>query len=1001
MFKRKSLSVICLVVCLAWVIAGVASAGITGKLTGRVYDKSTGVSLPGVNIIIKGSTMGAASNLKGEYFIINVPVGTYVMTASMMGYAPLEVQNVRVSADMTTTIDFPLGETQLDIVKEVVVVAERPMVDGTVTSSSKLISGSEINKMPVTSFTDVVANQAGAVETGGGYSSGLHIRGGRDNEVVYVVDGVIANDPVYQQRGVNIETNAIAEMSVISGGFNAEYGEAMSGIVNIITKEGTPRYGGSVEYHTDALLNGTRYDYGTNKLELSFGGPVPTVKNLKFFVSGAVDDRDDRDPGIIPKPWNDLQRESGTAKLTWKAANSLKFTLGGNWASSKWHTYRHSRSKGNWLKDNYLRESGNLQVNLSTTHTVNQSTFWNLNLSYFNTYAKLQGQNGKGYLDWEIIGGGLAWVDYARQHVNDAGTAYESWYDTQWQSWVKRWDPELEDSVQVTPEWAWEYYYTQVTNDGDGYAHRDSATGELVWDYLVWQQEAYNNRYYDTGNWEIQGEEGQEELVYVPFDLDGYLQEVADSPDHKSGLYNGDIHNFYYHDRDEYYHFIYDFVPWWHDRNTTFYTADFSITSQVNRTNQIKFGTYFRKGDLDLTDMQFLNRNPYSDHYHKEPDYGAAYIQDKFEFEDLTINAGLRFDYFNPKSDHYIDLDNLDQGMKKVEAKSEFSPRLGISFAVTDKSVMYASYGHFFQPVELGELYQSLNANVTTGRPLIGNPDLPPQKTVAYELGLKYAFSPDVSGEVTAYFKDVTDLLATRKLNTLVQDNPATIDMFIIEDFAVIKGIDVTLSKRAPRFLSGTLTYSYLNAQGTGSSPREGYYLYSSSTTPIPKREYPLEFDVTNSLKANINFYLPPDYGPELYFFKPFSDLNCNVQLNFSSGPPYTPEDSRGNPSSDVGSRRMPATQSTDFRIDKIFNVNEMFNYGFFVDVRNFFDVENIVDVYRNTGLPDDNGNPPDREGYASEEDYLTAFANWKLRYKDPGNYGNPRIIRLGVTLRF
>ena len=476
---------------------------------------------------------------------------------------------------------------------------------------------------------------------------------------------------------------------------------------------------------------------------------------------------------------------------------------------------------------------------------------------------------------------------------------------------------------------------------------------------------------------------------------------MADSPDHKSGLYNGDIHNFYYHDRDEYYHFIYDFVPWWHDRNTTFYTADFSITSQVNRTNQIKFGTYFRKGDLDLTDMQFLNRNPYSDHYHKEPDYGAAYIQDKFEFEDLTINAGLRFDYFNPKSDHYIDLDNLDQGMKKVEAKSEFSPRLGISFAVTDKSVMYASYGHFFQPVELGELYQSLNANVTTGRPLIGNPDLPPQKTVAYELGLKYAFSPDVSGEVTAYFKDVTDLLATRKLNTLVQDNPATIDMFIIEDFAVIKGIDVTLSKRAPRFLSGTLTYSYLNAQGTGSSPREGYYLYSSSTTPIPKREYPLEFDVTNSLKANINFYLPPDYGPELYFFKPFSDLNCNVQLNFSSGPPYTPEDSRGNPSSDVGSRRMPATQSTDFRIDKIFNVNEMFNYGFFVDVRNFFDVENIVDVYRNTGLPDDNGNPPDREGYASEEDYLTAFANWKLRYKDPGNYGNPRIIRLGVTLRF
>jgi outer membrane receptor protein involved in Fe transport len=986
-----------LVVVLSLIALQAVWAGTTGKITGRVYDASTGVPLPGVNVIIQGTNMGAATNLDGDYFIINVPVGTYIMTASMMGYSPLEVQNVQVSADLTTTIDFPLGETQLDIVREVVVVAERPIVERDVTSSSKRLDGATIERMPVTTFTDVVANQAGAVETGGGYSGGLHIRGGRDNEVVYVVDGVIANDPVYMQRGVNIETNAIAEMSVISGGFNAEYGEAMSGIVNIITKEGTPTYGGSVEYTTDLPLDGTRYDFGTNKVEMSLGGPVPLMNNMTFFVSSAIDDREDREPGIIAKPNNDLFRNSGTAKLTFKPANTLKMTLGGNWAETEWHSYSHGRSKGNWLDQVPKSRSGNLQVNLATTHTVNQSTFWNLNLSYFNTWRTLKGQDGKDYRDWRAIGGGLAWVDYARLHVNDAGTALESWYDTETREWSMRWDPELGDSVQITPDWAWEYYYTQVANDGAGYAQVDSVTGELVWDYLVWEQEANNSRWYDTGNWEIQGDQ----LVYVPFDLDKYLDEVANTENHKSDEYNGDIHNFYGHDWDDFYHFRYDFVPWYHDRQTTFYTADFSITSQVNKSNQVKAGGYYRFGELELTDIQFLNRNPYSDNYIKEPVYAAAYVQDKFEYEDLTVNAGVRFDYFDPKSDHYIDLEDLSQGMDTVDPKYKFSPRLGISFAVTDRSVMYASYGHFFQPVELGELYQSLNVDFTTGRPLIGNPDLPPQKTVAYEIGLKYAFSPDVAGEVTAYFKDVTDLLASRKQTSLFQDNPVTYDMFIIEDFAVIKGIDISLSKRASEFLSGTLTYSYLNAQGTGSSPREGYYIYSSSTTPIPKREYPLEFDVTHSLKANANLYLPMDFGPELFFFRPFADLNLNVQYNYASGPPYTPEDSRGNPSPDVGSRRMPSTQTADMRIDKMFNIGDMFAWGLFLDVRNLFDVENVVDVYRNTGEPDDNGNPPDIEGYATEEAWREAYENWQVRYRNPFNYSNPRLIRMGAMVQF
>ncbi len=149
MYRRTSVKLFFLVVILSLVAIQMALAGTTGKLTGRVYDKSTGVPLPGVNVIIQGSSMGAATNLDGGYFIINVPVGTYTMTASMMGYSPLEVQNIQVSADLTRTIDFPLSETQLDIVREVVVVAERPIVERDVTSSSKRLEGADIERMPV------------------------------------------------------------------------------------------------------------------------------------------------------------------------------------------------------------------------------------------------------------------------------------------------------------------------------------------------------------------------------------------------------------------------------------------------------------------------------------------------------------------------------------------------------------------------------------------------------------------------------------------------------------------------------------------------------------------------------------------------------------------------------------------------------------------------------------------------------------------------------------
>jgi outer membrane receptor protein involved in Fe transport len=972
-------------------------AGTTGKIMGRVADAQTGQPLAYANVILKGTSMGAAANESGEYFIINVPVGEYTLTGRMMGYADVELQGVWVSADLTTHMDLKMTPQVIEAKEVVEVVVERPMVDRGITASTRIVDGDAIEAMPVSDFEDVLVAQAGVSETDAERSGGVHVRGGRSGEVTYVVDGVNTTDPVTMTRGIIIDNNAIAEMSVLSGGFNAEYGEAMSGVVNIVTKEGGSTLNGGVEYYTDDVFGNVGaddYDYGTNNVNFNLGGPVPllntALNEATFFVSGAIKDTDNREPGIIPKPWNDSKENSAAGKLKIKPSPSIKVVFSGNWAEREYHSYSHVRSKGNWLKERPLFERGNNQVGATLTHTLSPSTFYTVNVARFDTYLKRKPQDGRDYRDWRIIGATLPWVpDSYRSLVDGMWEGDSVYYEDV--GWV-RYDIENQKWYGLTEEEAWRRYY-----EGLGWVSVDSLTGELVWDNLLHQKEALNYRWFDTGYWDFN--EDSTGVVYYPFDADQYLWEVANSPDHKSDEYRGDIDTWDRRDRDEFRHFYYGFIPWWHDRNTTHWTGDVAVTHQLGSYNQIKAGAFLRKSTLKLIDLQFYNDNPYSDHYEMEPTNMAVYLQDKIEYEDLTVNLGLRWDYFDPKASHFAQLESLDVGLQETDPKDQFSPRLGVSFAVTDRSVLYASYGHFFQPVELGELYQSLNADVTSGVPLLGNPDLPPEKTVAYEVGLRHAFTPDLAGEVTAYYKDVENLLATRDVISTLRDNPVNYTIFKIEDFAVVKGIDVTLTKRAADYLSGSLSYSYLDAKGSGSSAREYYYLFRDTETPLPKQEYPLEFDITHSLKANLNFYLPQDFGPALGGVHPLGDLNANMQFTYATGSPYTPTDSRGNPG-DIGSRRLPATQNTNLRVDKYFSTGRL-DVGVFVDIRNLFDYVNVVDVYARTGQPDDDGNMPVRESYATEEEWRAAVENWKRYCKDPDHYGQPRTVTVGMTVNF
>ncbi|MEN8192821.1 MAG: TonB-dependent receptor, partial [Bacteroidota bacterium] len=189
-------------------------AGTTGKISGIVTDATTGEVIPGCNIMVVGSTMGAASDINGEYFILNIPPGTYTIRATMVGYKNYIVDQVQVITDLTTKIDFEMVETSLEMDEEVVVVAERALVQKDETSKQAIVSSEDIMNMPVNSIQEILTTKAGFTVDANG---DLHVRGGRSDEISYMVDGVKMEDPLYRETNNNFNKDAINEMVIISG----------------------------------------------------------------------------------------------------------------------------------------------------------------------------------------------------------------------------------------------------------------------------------------------------------------------------------------------------------------------------------------------------------------------------------------------------------------------------------------------------------------------------------------------------------------------------------------------------------------------------------------------------------------------------------------------------------------------------------------------------------------------------------------------------------------
>jgi outer membrane receptor protein involved in Fe transport len=939
-----------LVLCSFLTFISVCFAGSTGKLAGRVTDKSTNEPLPFVNIVIVGTTTGAATDVDGYYTILNLQPGTYSVKASAIGYNSVLTENVKIQIDFTTKIDFALSSTSVELGQEVVVTASKPLVQKDLTSSTAVINSQDIQALPITSFQDALQLQTGIVKDQNG---NFHFRGGRSGEVSYWIDGVPVTNAYNGGTVVDVNKNSIQEMQVVTGAFNAEYGQAMSGIVNIATKSGTNDTHGSVTAYEGAYLTqNSDVFYGTQKVDPFSGSTVNKISWLEGSLSGPIindvlfyyaDARYYSTGGYLfgqrkyntfdiantidVNPENWVIQQTGDGSLVSMAPNieayaQGKLTLKITPAFTVSYDYILDNTHGKNYDFAYKYNPDGLLSNfkkgylnsLTITHAVSSSTFYTVGLSdYFTDYRE--------YLDQNSFS------------LSDLFTRKDP-FDQQY----------INTKLLVAPE-------ATFLTGGTNMAHNVRSTNTYV----------------------------------AKIDL---TSQVSNNHEIKTGA----IFNYY--------------TLFLHNINLHMSQVD-------NNRDPVVDGNPFLEDpvvipSIESQDNQFYQHNPWQ---------ASFYAQDKMEYQSLIVNFGLRLDYFHPDGktladpadpNIYLPLKPQNQDSivapggtheqavakrmsywyKDASNKWQVSPRLGVSFPITERGVIHFSYGLFFQIPSFERLYENpmYKLPVTGGSTnlgIIGNPDLKPEQTTSGELGLQQQLTDDISIDFTGYFRDIRNLAGTLNEIQYVFGGTKIYSEYVNTDFGFIRGMVLSINKRFSGGISATLDYTFQIAKGNASDPASSFNLRNSGVQ-AETQLIPLDWDQTHTVNATINYVNKTD------------DWGGSLVLRFSTGQPYTPQGITNVGTLVYNSQNIPSSTNIDLSLYKDFTIGPSI-LSLFLRINNLLDTKNPKQVFTDSGQPDWSLDEQQQLRIGAPHQ-VSSITDW---YTRPNYYSEPRRVELGTTISF
>lgn len=822
-----------------------AACSTTGIIAGVVTTEE-GEPLIGASVMVEGTGLGAITDSNGEYSIAGLPPGSYSVTARMVGRATSRAEGVMVEAGLMTRMDLSLGVDPSGHT-EIIVMESRRNILQDVPSTVHVIDLTDPRTISAGGIVDVVADQPGVVSHGGE----LHVRGGRAGEVDYLLDGVSLRSPMDTGFDVELPLAAVSSASMMTGGLGVEYGNAMSGVVNLVGEEGGEELEGSL-----LLRHGSMTVSGTDRGEMAYMEESDEVscRDGLTSVEGSVSGPEPLTRYILPALGLELP---GTVRVS--AAGRIGI-------SGRDTTDTRGHWENGWRGD----VSGMGKV---TWRPVPRTS---LSLGALGSHRE------SGWNEW-------AWSRYHRPAYLEVGPVLGRSQD-------------LALPVRFGETTGLIANVTQLLGS--------ETTLKLTLGGLRFQE--WHRVRDPEGGWI--GED-----VNPVFWLTQYAPEDRLSDD--EGFYHTGVH-----------------PNVWLDSKATVGTAMLDLDASPGTRLRYKLGGAFTYYDLYRLNVYALSRGQvYLSQWEAWPHAVAGYAQGSYRFPGGVIaTAGVRADVFDANTTFFSGEEGAET---EVEPKWQVSPRLGFSVPFSERSVFFATFGHYFQMPPLYSLFLQTSFNFAEERVVLGNPDLGPESTQLVEVGVRHYIDRLTEFSLSAYYKDITGLVSTE------EHYEGTYYVFTNDDsHGMARGIELDLTRRAGSNISGSLSYSLSVAKGRYSSMLERYNYGQQGVVYFSSEENYLDWDQTHTLGADLRLSLLAGEGPSLAGLRPLERTTLGLSWDYGSGVPYTLPPQSGE-LVETNTERYPANMQTDLTLTRRQPVGPV-ELELMLGVYNLFGRRNVVEIY-------------------------------------------------------
>ncbi|PIE51996.1 hypothetical protein CSA37_08815 [Candidatus Fermentibacteria bacterium] len=832
------------------VFLSLASAASTGIIAGIVTDTG-GIPLVGATVSIEGTPYGTMTTSSGEYVIPSLDPGEYILVARMVGRNTSRVEGVTVEANNTSRIDFTLaidasGSTVIRVIES------RTHILRDVPATAYQLDLSEIRTMTGSRIVDVVASQPGVVQQNGE----LHVRGGRAGEVDYVLDGVSLRSPMDNRFNFDIPMSAISGATLMTGGLSIEYGNALSGVVDLVGKEGGERF--------EAMITG-RYGDMTSSMIASAEQIFMEnrdvdqcrtgLRNVEFSLSG---------PGL--------------SSIGLEVSGKTSFSFTGQFSTSG---EDNLDTRGNWSYNWINDGSGIAKIG------YRPSPGTNISVSVLGSYSE------HGWNQW-------AWSNYERLSFVEGHMLLPGSEDFALPAMFSQTTGLLTNLSQLLGE------KTSLNVSIASVLHQN------------W------NRIYDENGGFI-GEDCDPLFWLTQYFPPALLEDSL-------GFYYYGLHN-----------------NVWHDSKASVSTLNTEVDYNPNPRLRFKAGIQGAYYDLYHYNMYYVSPgNSYLSLWDAYPHSGVAYAQSSYRFSGGVITTlGIRGDYFDANTTVF----NSEQGMEAdVKAKTHISPRFSFSVPFSERSLFFATYGHYFQIPTMNSLYMSTSYSTGSDRVIAGNPDLDPEVTTLFEVGIRQELDRFTDLGLSFYSKDITGLVST--------ENHSEGQYYVFsndDSHGNVIGLETSLSRMPGSNVSGQLYYTLSIAKGRYSSMLERYNYAQYGVVYVSKEDNYLDWDQTHQAGATISLTSFQGQGPEFAGLRLFENSSLSLSWRYGSGMPYSlpPVESE---LIETNTMRRPFTMQTDLSFSRGFNAGRG-RFKLMLAVYNLFNRKNIEHIY-DTGLFHNTGDP-------------------------------------------